>query len=192
MSLLIAVTGGIGSGKSVVCNILKASGYSVYNCDDEARRIMDTYPLIWDQLCTRIHPDAVRGGVVDRPLISSIVFNDTEKLSALNAIVHKAVEDDLKLWCTSNGNSSVLFVETAILYQSGLNRMVEANWEVTAPEELRISRVMQRNNLSREAVIARIKAQKYTAPDHPVPTSLIINDNITPLLPQIETLLQNL
>ena len=192
MSVLIAISGGIGSGKSVVCNILAASGFSVYNCDDQAKRIMDTSPDIWQQLCTDIHPKAVENGVVNRPLISSIVFNDPERLKALNAIVHKAVEEDILKWAQENSSQPVLFVETAILYQSGLDKLVDANWEVTAPDEIRIARVMKRNSLAREAVEARMKAQQHPVPVNPVPTVEIVNDNVTPILPQIEANLANL
>lgn len=189
MPKLIAITGGIGSGKSVVCNILKACGFKVYNCDDEARRIMDSDSEIWAKLCRDIHPDAVRAGVIDRPLISSVVFSDGEKLKALNAIVHRAVEADLRLWVDAHSGEKVLFVETAILYQSGLDRLVDADWQVVAPEEVRIERVMKRNGLSREAVRARIASQTIPPPENPVPTDEIINDNLTPILPQIEALL---
>lgn len=192
MARLIAVTGGIGSGKSVVCRILTASGFQVYNCDERARHIMDTDPQIWAGLCSQIHPQAVKDGIVDRTLISSIVFSDPDKLEKLNSIVHGAVQTDVLNWYGRRAKERMLFVETAILYQSGLNRFIDEDWQVTAPEDVRIARVMARNNLSREAVVARICAQKYEIPPSArrVSVRTIINDNITPLLPQIEKLLE--
>ena len=191
---LIAITGGIGSGKSVVCSVLRACGYLVYDCDLRARAIMDNTPEIWDALCEQIHPEAVVESKINRPLISSVVFADENKLQALNSIVHSAVERDLREWCVDNSERDLLFVETAILYESGLNRMVDAVWEVTAPEYVRIERVMRRNNVSADAVKARIDAQNRPIPADAVipPTVTIRNDGRTPILPRIEELLSTL
>ena len=188
---LVAVTGGIGSGKSVVCSVLRACGFLVYDCDSRAKAIMDSEAGIWNALCSHIHPNAVVNGKVDRPLISSVVFADPDKLARLNSIVHGAVERDLKCWCERHSDHELLFVETAILYQSDLNRIVDEVWEVTAPEYIRIERVMNRNGLSREAVVARIEAQNYGIPADAIrpPTFTIVNDNHAPILPAIEKLL---
>lgn len=189
---LIAVTGGIGAGKSVVSEILRCMGYPVYDCDSRARAIMDSDPEIHRSLVNLIHPLAVVDGVIDRPLIADTVFNSTAKLSALNAIVHGAVVDDVARW-TSGLDVPLAFVETAILYQCDLWELVDAVWEIEAPADLRINRVMQRNNLSREQVLARINSQAcFTLPaDHPLHTT-ILNDNTHPLLPAIHHLLRKL
>lgn len=148
---LIAITGGIGAGKSVVSHVLAAMGYDVYDCDSRARRIVDDTPEIHRRLVSEIHPQAVIDGHVDRKQISEVVFNDPEALRRLNAIVHTAVIDDLRRWCDERSKLPV-FVETAILYDCDLWRMVDDVWEVTAPVELRIDRVMRRNNLTRSQV----------------------------------------
>lgn len=186
---LIAITGGIGSGKSVISDILRAMGHKVYDCDTRAKALMDTDESIKDDLINLISIDAVRSDrTIDRKLLSEIVFNDPDALSRLNSIVHKAVRADLRRWRDTSSDKTV-WVETAILYASRLDREVDEVWEVTAPTELRVQRVMKRNSMSREQVLARISSQSTTAAQlHPL-TKSIINDGVEPVLPQILSLL---
>lgn len=191
--MLIAITGGIGSGKSVVSQILRILDYPVYDCDTQARIIMDNDLDIHHNLCRHIHPNAVVGGIVDRPLISSIVFNDADALDRLNNIVHGAVKAHLMAWseaCVQAGHN-IRFVETAIPIQSGLYRQVDAIWQVTASARLRIDRVQRRNNLTISQVEDRINAQKSENLDA-IPHQDIPNDTDTPLLPRIHYLLDSL
>lgn len=186
---LIAITGGIGSGKSVISDILRAMGHKVYDCDTRAKALMDTDESIKDDLINLISIDAVRSDrTIDRKLLSEIVFNDPDALSRLNFIVHKAVRADLRRWRDTSSDKTV-WVETAILYASRLDREVDEVWEVTAPTELRVQRVMKRNTMSREQVLARISSQSTTAAQlHPL-TKTIVNDGVEPVLPQILSLL---
>lgn len=186
---LIAITGGIGSGKSVISDILRAMGHKVYDCDTRAKALMDTDESIKDDLINLISIDAVRSDrTIDRKLLSEIVFNDPDALSCLNSIVHKAVRADLRRWRDTSPDKTV-WVETAILYASRLDREVDEVWEVTAPTELRVQRVMKRNSMSREQVLARISSQSTTAAQlHPL-TKTIVNDGVEPVLPQILSLL---
>ena len=186
---LTAITGGIGAGKSVVSAILTAMGYPVYDCDSRAKALMDADTEIHVALCRLIHPRCVIDGVIDRPLISSIVFADAAKLQQLNGIVHAAVRADLAEWRIANASAPRLFVETAILTESALHTIVDDVWEVVAPQQLRISRVMARNNIPAEAVKARIAAQRPLPADLPNLIHQLHNDNLHPLLPQIEALL---
>lgn len=186
---LIAITGGIGSGKSVISDILRAMGHKVYDCDTRAKALMDTDESIKDDLINLISIDAVRSDrTIDRKLLSEIVFNNPDALSRLNSIVHKAVRADLRRWRDTSSDKTV-WVETAILYASRLDREVDEVWEVTAPTELRVQRVMKRNSMSREQVLARISSQSTTAAQlHPL-TKTIVNDGVEPVLPQLLSLL---
>lgn len=187
----IAITGGIGSGKSVVSHVLRAMGYPVYDCDSEARRLMDNSPEIKRRLSSEISPDAVGAdGCINRKAISAVVFADSRLLARLNEIVHGEVRDDIRrrldtlsdIYC-----GKPLFVETAILYESGLDSLVDEVWEVTAPEEIRLNRVINRSRLKRSEVMARIRSQKSPSLPH---HKIIVNDGTTPVLPQIIGLLQ--
>ncbi|MCC8070392.1 MAG: dephospho-CoA kinase [Bacteroidales bacterium] len=186
---LIAITGGIGSGKSVVSEVLRVKGYAVYDCDSEAKRLMDSSAEIRRRIASDVDPKAILpDGTIDRCRLSSTVFSDGEALERLNSIVHGAVRADLEKWSRKQG--PLCFVETAILYESGLDKMVDEVWEVKAPEELRIKRVERRSHLTRAQVEARIAAQKNGEVEHPHPcTYSIHNDEIHAMLPQIHNLL---
>lgn len=189
MHQLVAVTGGIGSGKSIVCRVIEALGYDVYDCDSRARKIMDCSDTIKCAIASDICAEAIlTDGTIDRSRLSEAVFGNPERLKRLNDIVHSAVLDDLKAWASTR---DIAFVETAILYQSGLDRIVDEVWEVVAPTELRISRVICRNGLNREAVLQRIAAQDsyIVSVKHPKVYE-IINDDDMAILPQIEKLIR--
>lgn len=169
--------------------MLRALGYQVYDSDREARLLMEADAGIRAAIAERIDAGCVASEAIDRRRLGSIVFADPAKLNILNSIVHSAVRHHLAAWVEARPGRR-LFVETAILYQSGLDQMVEEVWEVTAPTEVRIERVMRRNGLPRPDVEARISAQQSYIPSrrHPL-THILINDNRTPLLPQLESLL---
>lgn len=185
--MIIAVTGGIGCGKSVVSRVLRENGYQVYDTDTEAKRIMDRDKEIHRRLREEIHPGAVKEGTIDRRFIAEIVFNDATKLNALNRIVHKAVLDDIEL---TSRQHELLFVETALLYQSNIDLIADRVWEVTAPLETRIARVMNRNRCQRREVESRINSQDSFKPcrrhEH---VEIIVNDGVHPILPRVMELL---
>lgn len=157
---LIGITGGIGSGKSVVCKILEAMGYPVYDCDSRAKALMDGSLCIKEAIASRISSKAVNAfGDIDRQLLSEIVFSSPMHLKTLNSIVHAAVRDDIELWAQAQ-TAPAAFVESAILHTGGLSAMVDDIWLVTAPLETRIDRVICRNGITRAQVLDRIKSQE--------------------------------
>lgn len=188
-SKVIAISGGIGAGKSVVSRLVSVMGFPVYDCDSQARRLMDASTEIQRRLAIEISPLVVEDDGINRAALSEIVFADEKKLTLLNEIVHSAVREDLMTWI-ANSSSNLKFVETAILYQSGLDKMVDEVWMVIAPDPLRISRVMCRNSMTRQQVQSRINSQ-----DSFVPISIhsnvkeIVNDDVMPLIPQVLSLL---
>ena len=191
---LVAVSGGIGSGKSVVCKILTVKGFRVYDCDSRAKALMEGDRAIIDRICNEITPDAVdRLGSLNRRAVASVVFNNPDKLQRLNEIVHGAVRSDLLRWYNKHhSEGKPLFVETAILYQSNLDAMVEKVWEVTAPEELRIQRAMRRDGADFQAVKARVESQRIDIASPHCAVMTIENDEVTPMLPRINALLEDL
>lgn len=167
---LIAVAGGIGSGKSVICRMLRVMGYEVYDCDTMAKALMDRSGRMKQRIAGEIGEEAImmpadnawETAVIDRHRLSAIVFSDKEKLSRLNAIVHGEVIADVKHWRDGKrvGGKNVVFVESAVLYTSGLHREVDAIWYVSASESTRIERAMARDNATREQIVARIASQE--------------------------------
>lgn len=186
---LIAVSGGIGCGKSVVCKVLTSLGYEVFDCDSEAKRIMDCSPAIKEEIAERISRDVIVEGKIDRSRLAEIVFSDAEKLGILNSIVHKHVISELLDWSSKRGGT--VFVETAILYESGLDKVVDEVWEVVAPKRKRIIRASRRDGVDEKLVMARIERQEETVVECPHPvTHEIINDDVIPVLPQVLSLLK--
>ena len=167
---LIAVAGGIGSGKSVICRMLRVMGYEVYDCDTMAKALMDRSGRMKQRIAGEIGEEAImmpadnawEPAVIDRRRLSAIVFSDKEKLSRLNAIVHGEVIADVKRWRDGKrvGGKNVVFVESAVLYTSGLHREVDALWYVSGKERTRIERAMARDNATREQIVARIASQE--------------------------------
>lgn len=189
MASLTAITGGIGSGKSVVSRILSELGYEVYDSDSRAKELMDNSSEIKKALTEAFGEGVVNAdGEIDRKLLSSIVFNNGDALKKLNSIVHKAVLDDIMKWCEKYVCYR-LFVETAILYQSGLDKLVDEVWEVMAPEEIRIQRVMKRNNVSAEEASRRIESQRIKISTLHPRVFMIENWGNSAVLPQIKALL---
>lgn len=173
--MIVLITGGIGSGKSVVSRILTAMGLEVYDCDSRARRLMESSLEIKTALCERIHPEAVTiDGKINRSLIAQLVFGNDELRLTLNNIVHGAVTDDIH---RRHRDCALLFVESAIPDSSGLVNIADRIIEVKADHEVRIQRVISRNGMSRAEVEARIKAQSAEVLPESVDRFIIYNSN---------------
>lgn len=183
---LIAITGGIGAGKSVVSRVLRVLGYDVFDCDAEAKALMDNDGEIRRRIEAEICAEAVVDGVINRQRLAAEVFGNEQKLSKLNSIVHSAVKLWLRKWHASQPGE-IVFVESAILYSSGLAAMVDEEWRVVAPRQLRVKRVVRRNGIAAEAVLARMDAQRADEePAQPLDiVETIVNDDLHAVLPQV-------
>ena len=150
------ITGGIGSGKSYVCRLLQKRGYEVYDCDDAAKRLIRTSPVIRRELTDLIGPDAYfeergrrkeEGGyILNKKAVAEFLLASEENAHAIDRIVHPAVFQDFI-------DSGMEWMESAIIFESGIYRLVDRIIVVTAPEEVRIQRVMQRDGISCEKVL---------------------------------------
>lgn len=188
---LIAITGGIGSGKSVVSRIVQIMGYGVYDCDSRARALMTEDQHVRQQLSQAFGEDIyLADGTLNRQQLSAKAFGDENALTRLNAIVHPATADDMQRWADGQASqgAQAAFVETALLRTAGLDRLVDEVWHVTAPDAIRIDRVMARSGLTACQVKERMAAQ--TIEDAVAPgEQVIVNDNRFALLPQISQLI---
>lgn len=190
MTPLIAITGGIGSGKSAVCRCLATWGMKIYDCDSRAKRLMDSDSEIHHQLRNEISADTVKDGIIDRKLLSKIVFSDATKLQTLNRIVHHHVKEDIRKWRIRHAQEPILFVETAILLESGLQHEVDEVWLVDAPEQLRLNRACRRDNASKEAILARMRNQKSISQDNlSIPLHIIDNGGESSIISRLRQLL---
>ncbi|BCI62451.1 dephospho-CoA kinase [Coprobacter secundus] len=183
----IGITGGIGSGKSLISRILKIWGYPIYDTDIEAKKIMDNSDEVKNRLVALLGNIYNNTGL-DRSRMASIIFNDQTKLEKVNAIVHPAVRSDFSIWVQKQ-NTDIAFVESAILYEAGFNKNVAFIWNVSAPLEMRVMRVMKRSSCTREEVLARISKQISDNERNEKSNDIIYNDGIQPVIPQLRTLL---
>ena len=189
---IIAITGGIGAGKSVVSAILRHAGYSVYDCDSRAKMLMNDSPIIKEALIAQFGTDVYDdAGNLNRQRLAGIIFNDAQALQYVNSVVHPAVRDDIAHWCTLQPQRPV-FIETAILKEGGLELMVDQVWNVTAPLEVRVGRVMKRNNVSRDEVLRRVCSQTGDYMESLLSVKEIVNDGVLPVMPQVFSLLSDL
>ena len=187
----IGITGGIGSGKSVVSRLLRIMGYSVYDTDSEAKRLMESSLEVVQKLSECFGRDIYHNGRLNRGLLSSRVFGKSDKIVLLNSIVHPVVRFDFYRWSESL-NEEICFVESAFLYESRFDELVDEVWTVTAPEELRISRVRQRSGLTEEEIKKRMAAQLSEEEKQRRAAHIIWNDGNVSVIHRVLSLLKSL
>jgi dephospho-CoA kinase len=187
--LRVGLTGGIGSGKSTVARIFEVLGIPVYYADEAARHIMNTDEELIASMIKNFGEGAYKEGMLDRAYIASIVFDDTEKLSLLNSLTHPATIRDADRWITRQ-TSPYIIKEAALLFESGSNKYLDHIIGVSAPQEKRISRVMARDNVTREQVLQRLKKQMDEDIKLKLCDSIITNDEEHLVIPQVMELHQ--
>ncbi|MCA1917784.1 MAG: dephospho-CoA kinase [Flavobacterium piscis] len=158
MTKVIGLTGGIGSGKTTIANYFATMGVPVYIADHAAKKVMQAEKIV-QEIKTTFGDSVFENDVLNRAKLAEIVFNNAEKLAQLNAIVHPAVKSDFESWLQENKNHYYVIYEAAILFESGRYKECDVIITVTAPEEIRIERVVKRDNTTREQVLSRIKMQ---------------------------------
>lgn len=188
---LIGITGGIGAGKTIVCSIIHATGYPVFYSDKAAKNILNSDNNAKDQIKRVFGEKAYLDNELNRSYISEKIFNDQKLLAAINEIVHPAVRLAFSQWVEQQ-STDLVFNEAAILFETGAYKLYDANVLVVAPEVIRIERVMQRDNISEQAVLNRINKQWSDADKIKLADHLITNDNTEMLIPQVLDLITKL
>lgn len=157
--LIIGITGGIGGGKSTLSKLLRDRGYFVYDTDLEAKRLQNENTVVRQKLIELFGDEIYSKNELNRKKLANLVFKDSNLLSKLNNIVHPIVRLDFKHWIELHKQERYLFVESAIMFESGFYELVDKIIVVTAPEEIRINRVVKRDHVTPEQVKARIANQ---------------------------------
>ncbi len=182
----LGVTGGIGSGKSMVCAVFSALGVPVFNADLSARNMVDTDEQLKKQIADLLGKDVYGDdGKLQRKKVADIVFTQPEKLQALNALIHPAVARAFADFCNKHTDAHLLVKEAAILIESGAYKEMDAIVLVTAPAAQRVARVMKRDGITEDEVMKRMKNQW---PEEKLKTFahyIIENSDGTMLLPQV-------
>jgi len=186
MMLKIGVTGGIGSGKSMVCKVFKKLNVPVYHSDEEAKRLLnndtDVISKITEQFGKAIYQN---NNTLDRTMLAKIIFNNIEALDNINKIVHPAVNKDFKLWLGKNTGVNYIIKEAAIMFESKSYLEMDKIICVSCPINTRINRVIKRDRLGREEIMSRINNQMDENEIINRSDYIINNDGIKLILPQI-------
>ena len=185
----VGVTGGIGSGKTFVCNKMKDRGIPVYNCDDEAKRLMQENPTIREQLCSLIGNEAYTNGSLNKSVIAEFLFANPDNGKQINGIVHSAVKQDFVEWA-SKQTTPIVMQECALLFEAGFQDTVDAVIAIHAPAEVRMERAMRRDHATRQQIEARMRQQldeeeKVMRADY-----CIVNDGKADIDKQIDNILK--
>lgn len=191
MTKIIGLTGGIGSGKSTVARYIKSKGIPVYIADDEARKLTDL-PEIRAKIVEAFGDSLLRDSIIDRKLLSEIVFNNPEHLQKLNAIIHPAVREHFIKWLKLHKDHEYVIKEAAILFESGSYKDCDLIIAVEAPENTRIERVMQRDGVAKEAVLARMRNQWTDAMRAEKSDLVIHNIELDSMKMEVDDFLKNL
>ena len=185
--LKVGITGGIGSGKSIVSRVFEVLGIPVYYADDAAKRLMNSDDRLVQQVVFHFGPGAYDNGVLNRKYLAAQVFGNTEKLELLNSIVHPATIADAERWMQEQ-TTPYAIKEAALIFESGSQEHLDTVIGVYAPEPLRIQRVMHRDHVSREEVKRRMSKQIDENIKMRLCDYVITNDDQQLVLPQVERL----
>jgi dephospho-CoA kinase len=159
MTKIIGLTGGIGSGKSTIANYIASKGIPVYIADEEAKKLMELPEVITSVQAIFEENVLDEFGKLDRKKIAALVFNSPTQLTQLNNIVHPLVKNHFIEWLKIHSNAPYVIKEVAILFETGGNTACDKVIVVTAPEEIRIERAMNRDNVSKETIVRRMNNQ---------------------------------
>jgi dephospho-CoA kinase len=184
MAIMIGLTGGIGSGKSVVAKVFATLGIPVFNADDEAKRIMQTSTEIKTKLIEQFGMDIYNAHGLDKEKLANIVFNDPFQLQLLNAIVHPVTIQAAKDWAAKQ-TSPYVIKEAALIFESGAADGLLKVIGVTAPLSIRIHRVMQRDGITKDQVDARMRNQISDTIKMRLCDYVIENNNQQMVIPQV-------
>lgn len=183
--LKVGLTGGIGSGKTLISSVFKELGVSVYNADTEAKRLMETDPDITRLIKSLLGSKSYQKGKLNRKFISDEVFSDKVKLESLNSIVHPAVRQDFEKWVLAKTSDPYVIKEAAILFESGGAETVDYTIFVKADMNTRIDRVVERDHVTAEQVRNRMDHQMDDREKEKLADFIINNEIGSMILPQI-------
>ena len=185
MALGIGITGGIGSGKSTVCNIFKLLGVPVFEADLVAKTLINSNAEIRNALIQFFGKEIYSSdSKINRKMLANLIFNDDLLMEKVNRLVHPAVRNEYLNWIKQQ-NSVYIIHEAAILFESGFYKMMDYTILVSAPEEMRINRVSGRDNITPEMVKSRMLKQWTDEEKRKLASFELVNDNKKLLIPQI-------
>lgn len=189
----VGITGGIGSGKSTIARLFSVLGVAVYDADSRAKHLMIESEVVKNEIIRIFgHQAYLKSGDLNTKHIASIAFKNKRKLSQLNAAVHPAVSLDYKIWAEQHVECSILLKEAALLIETGSYKELDKLIVVTAPKEIRIDRVIKRDNTNIEKVKSRINNQMTDDGRLEFADYVICNDGSQLIISQVWSIYQDL
>ncbi len=184
--LKIGITGGIGSGKTTVCNLFKNLGVPVFCSDDEARFILNNDEAMINDVKKLFGRDMYTAeGLMDRPRMATLVYSDPNAMEQISQLVHPKVNDKFLSWVEENEGAAYVLKEAAILFETGRYHDLDKIINVFAPKEIRLERVMKRDKMIKEEVFKRMRYQYTDEERNKLSDFIIMNENKSELLPQV-------
>jgi dephospho-CoA kinase len=209
MTFRLGITGGIGSGKSGVAGLLRVMGIPVYDCDSEARRLMNSSASIRQGLIALVGPEvyikrsageqecrssdnsmSTGSPTLNRRLLADYMFGHPERIAAVNALVHPAVREDFRQWTRRHASQPLVALESAILFEAGMKDDVDAVVLVYTPIDERVQRTMARDGITEQAVRARLASQMTDEAKLPLADYVIHNADADAITPQVMQLIE--
>lgn len=181
----IGLTGNIGSGKTWVCKVFEAFGVPIYYADLEARNILNSPRTIGEIAQIFGSEVLLNPKEIDRKKLGAIVFGNSHELHKLNLLIHPKLKEHFIHWCSSHQDKPYVIQEAAILFENGFDHLMDATITVSAPKELRLRRVMDRDSLSKDEVLARMSQQWSDKKKEKAADYVIYNDGSQMILPQV-------
>lgn len=182
----------MGSGKSIVCHLLRLHGIPVFDADKEAKYLNDTSHRIREALTRHFGDDLYKEGKLDRKKLAALIFDDQQKLLLTNSIIHPVLAEHFLEWCKQREHLSVVAIDAAVLFEAGFEQYVDQVITVYAPEEIRIERVMARDRVEKSLVQARMQHQIPEQEKCQRAHHVIHNDGRHSLIQQVSELLEQL
>jgi len=192
MSIKIGITGGIGSGKSVVSKLLQLMGVPVYIADVESKRFTETDPDIRAALISLLGDEVYQDGKLNRLLLASYIFGNKDNLTMVNGIIHPRIKDDFRRWAQSHSSYPIVGIEAAILIEAGFTEDVDQVVLVYAPQEIRLRRAVSRDACAAEQIQQRMRNQMPDEDKMAFAHHIIYNDDKQALIPQLGALIKTL
>ncbi|MDR2859767.1 MAG: dephospho-CoA kinase [Mediterranea sp.] len=190
MSIKIGITGGIGSGKSVVSRLFELMGVPVYISDKESKRITTSDPFIRKELVALLGKEIYRGEKLNKSLLASYTFESPDQTKTINNIIHPHVQKDFQRWAAERSCYSILAMESAILIESGFVYETDITVMVYAPIKQRLERAVKRDASLREHVLKRMQSQMSDEEKKKLANYVILNDGEASLISQVESILK--
>lgn len=190
--IILGITGGIGSGKSTVCEILRLHHIPVYDADKEAKKLNDTSSVIRKELIAIFGETLYNDNKLNRRQLAAHIFNNKNNLQQVNKIIHTELAKHFKAWTANKKSHPVVAIDAAVLFEAGFQNYVDQTITVTAPREVRMERVMKRDQMSEEQIEARMASQMSEEEKINLSDFTITNDGNHSIIQQIELILKTI